>query len=55
VVDAGLAIRSVEKHIGVPGHAEVPVTKSSGFPVEIGANPGHFGLGDAGIRAEGLD
>ncbi len=32
VVDAGLAIRGVEKHVGVPGHAEVPVTKRSDFP-----------------------
>ena len=55
VVDPRLAIRGVEEHVGVPGLAEVPVTERGDFTIQIRANTGHFGLGDAGVGAEGLD
>ncbi len=55
VVDAGLAIRGVEEHIGVAGNAEVTATECADFVVEISANPRHLRLGDAGISAERLD
>jgi len=54
VVDGGLAIRGVEEHVGVARHAEV-ASERGHFPVEIGADPRHFRLGDAGVGAEGLD
>lgn len=55
VVDAGLAIRGVEEHVGVAARAEVTAAEHAHFVVEIRANSGYFGLGDAGVRAEGLD
>jgi hypothetical protein len=55
VVDTGLAIRRVEEHVGVAGCTEITVAKRGDFPVQISANPRHFRLGDAGVRAERLD
>ncbi|MBB5643408.1 hypothetical protein BJ997_003956 [Cryobacterium roopkundense] len=55
MVDAGLAVRGVEEHIGVARHAEITSTERGHFPVEIGANPGYFGLGDAGVGGKGFD
>ena len=39
----------------VPGLAQVAVAERGHFPVQIRTNPGHFGLGDASVGAEGLD
>jgi hypothetical protein len=55
VVDPRLAVRGVEEHVGVAGLAEVPVAERGHFPVQIRADPGHFGLRDAGVRAECFD
>ncbi len=55
VVDSGLAVGGVEKHIPEWLVGQRPVPKRRDFDVELGADPAHFGLGDAGVSAQGLD
>lgn len=55
MVHPRLAVRGVEEHIRVASLAEVPVPERSNLTIQVRANPRHFGLGDASVRAEGLD
>jgi hypothetical protein len=54
-VDPGLAVGRVEKHVGERGLGQRAVAEGGHFLVEVGADPGDLGLGDAGVRAQRAD
>jgi hypothetical protein len=54
-LDAGLAVGGIEEHVGELLLGQAAVTERADFHVEVRADPRHLGLGDAGVRAEGLD
>ena len=55
VPDPGLAVGGVEGHIREVLRGQGSVAKLGYFRVEARKDPGHFGLGDAGISAERCD
>ena len=55
LVHAGLAVGGVEEHVRVRGVLQRPVPERGDLSVEVLADPAHLGLGDPGVRAQGLD
>jgi hypothetical protein len=55
VVHAGLAVGRVEEHVRVRRLGQRPVAERGDLLVEVLADPAHLGLGDPGVRAQGLD
>jgi hypothetical protein len=54
-VDPGLAVGGVQKHIGKHLAGQRPVPKRANLGVQLGADPGDLGLGDAAVDAQGTD
>jgi hypothetical protein len=54
-IDSGLAIGRVEEHVGERGRGQTAVAERADLDVEVGADPGDLGLGNAGVGAERLD
>jgi hypothetical protein len=52
-VDPGLAVGGVEEHVRERLPGQRPIPERTDFLVEVGAAPADFGLGDAGVRAQG--
>lgn len=55
MVDARLAIRGIEEHVGKPHLAQVAAGERADLQVGIGADPGDLGLGDPGVSTQRLD
>jgi hypothetical protein len=54
-VDPRRAVGGVEEHVGKRGLGQRPVPEGTHFFVEVGADPAHLGLGDAGVGAQRAD
>jgi hypothetical protein len=50
-----LAVGRIQEHIRERLSGQGPVGERGHLVVEVGADPGHLGLGDPGVRAPGLD
>jgi hypothetical protein len=55
VVDPGLAVSRVQEDIRELLVGQRPVAERAHLLVEVGADSAHFGLGDAGVSAQGAD
>jgi hypothetical protein len=55
VIDAGLAVGRVQEHIPERLPGQRPVAERRHLGVQLGADPADLTLGDAAVRAEGLD
>ncbi len=51
-VDPGLAVGGVQEHVGKRLVGQRAVPERGDFGVQVGADPGHLGLADAGIGAQ---
>jgi hypothetical protein len=54
MIDSGLAIGGVDKHVRVAGVGQRPVPKGGHLDVQIGADPRHLRFGDARVDPKGL-
>ena len=55
VIHPGLAIRRIQEHLRECHGSQVAAGERTDFEVQVGADARHFGLGDPGVGAEGLD
>jgi hypothetical protein len=51
-VDPRLAVGGIQEQVGKRGLGQAAVAEGGGLGVEVGADPGDLGLGDAGIGAQ---
>ena len=55
VIDPGLAVGGVQEDIRELLVGQAAVAERAHLGIQVGADPAHFGLGDAGVGAEGFD